>query len=140
MKRDTIDYKFVEYIPKELDEGIVYISTEFAVTAHLCCCGCGLEVSLPLSPADWQLAFDGRSISLSPSVGRGSSPCRSHYLIQRNQVIWATKLSPSAYKANRLRDDAKRAVTFETEPEAAISTPTTETQGFWSRVKRLFSR
>lgn len=140
MKRDTIDYRFVEYIPKELDEGVVYVSTEFAVTAHLCCCGCGLEVSLPLSPTDWQLTFDGRSISLSPSVGRGSSPCRSHYFIQRNQVIWAAKLSPSSYKANRLRDDTGRAVSFGTAPEAAIPTTTTESQGFWGRLKRLFSR
>ena len=45
MKREKVDYKFVEYIPDDLEEGVVYISGEFAVTAHLCCCGCGREVS-----------------------------------------------------------------------------------------------
>jgi hypothetical protein len=141
MRRDAIDYNFVEYIPTELDEGVVYVSTEFAVTAHLCCCGCGREVSLPLSPADWVLTFDGRSISLSPSVGRGGWPCKSHYWIRNNRVVWAKTMSPSAVKANQLRDEAARVAYFGTGQESpAPITPTDEHQGLWRRLRRLLSR
>jgi len=45
--------------------------------------------SLPLSPIDWRLNFDGDSISVSPSVGNWSLPCRSHYVIDRSHVRWA---------------------------------------------------
>ncbi len=70
MKRETaLTHEFVEYIPEHLKDGTVYVSIPFATAAHKCCCGCGKEVVTPLTPTDWQLTFDGETISLEPSIG-----------------------------------------------------------------------
>ena len=45
MKRNRIAHEFVEFIPEKLEEGVVYVSFEYATAMHLCCCGCGREVS-----------------------------------------------------------------------------------------------
>jgi hypothetical protein len=50
-----MQHKFVEFIPDELDTGVLYISTTYATVVHKCCCGCGNEVVTPLTPNDWQL-------------------------------------------------------------------------------------
>jgi hypothetical protein len=47
-----------------------------------CCCGCGHEVVTPFSPTDWKLTFDCVSVSLYPSIGNWSPPCRAHYFIE----------------------------------------------------------
>lgn len=90
MKYSTyLSYKFVEYVPKKIDEKTLYVSTTFSTVVHKCCCGCGNEVVTPLSPTDWELNFDGESISLHPSIGNWNLPCKSHYWIKRNRVLWA---------------------------------------------------
>lgn len=81
-------HRFVEFIPDELEDGILYISITYATVLHKCCCGCGNEVVTPLSPSDWQLTFDGETISLFPSIGNWSFPCRSHYWIRKDKVVW----------------------------------------------------
>ena len=105
LKRNIfLTHEFVEYIPDELKEGIVYVSIGFATVAHKCCCGCGNEVVTPLSPTDWTLKFDGQSISLDPSIGNWGFDCQSHYWIKRNKVIWATRWSQKRIDAGRSRD------------------------------------
>jgi hypothetical protein len=89
MKNRTINHKFVEAIPSKVDPGTLYISMEFATAVHLCECGCGLEVVTPFSPTDWKLTYDGVSVSLHPSIGNWSFPCRSHYWIRQSRVEWA---------------------------------------------------
>ena len=66
---ESLDHRFVEYIPDSLEEGVIYVSIPFATVLHPCCCGCGNEVVTPLDPTDWHLTFDGRSVPLSPSIG-----------------------------------------------------------------------
>jgi hypothetical protein len=88
-RRATLKHEFVEYIPAKLEEGRLYVSVVFATAAHLCCCGCRHEVVTPLSPTDWELAFNGESVSLAPSIGNWSFECRSHYWIKRGRVLWA---------------------------------------------------
>ncbi len=99
-----LTHEFVEYIPDQLKEGTVYLSLAFATAAHKCCCGCGNTVITPLSPTDWKLIFDGESISLDPSIGNWSFPCKSHYWIKRNRVKWAAQWSQKQIDAGRLRD------------------------------------
>lgn len=82
MRRRTLTHQFVEFIPDQLQEGILYVSLQYATAAHICCCGCGEEVITPFSPSDWQLTFDGVTITLSPSIGNWSFACRSHYWIR----------------------------------------------------------
>lgn len=82
-------HQFVQYMPEQLDPEILYVSMEFATVSHLCPCGCGNEVVTPLSPRDWQMAFDGEGITLYPSIGNWRMPCRTHYWIRDSRIVWA---------------------------------------------------
>ena len=105
MKRlEEVRPEFVEVIPDQLEEGVIYISISYATILHRCLCGCGAEIVTPLSPTDWELTYDGNSVSLSPSVGNWSYPCQSHYWIRRNQVHWARRFSERQIAAVRERD------------------------------------
>lgn len=84
-----LQHSFVDVIPETFEQDVIYVSIQYAIAVHLCCCGCGQEVVTPLSPTDWQLTFDGLSISLYPSIGNWRFSCRSHYWIRNNRVIWA---------------------------------------------------
>lgn len=86
-----IVHRFTQYIPERLEDGVLYISVEYATAIHNCCCGCGGRVVTPLSPAGWSLTFDGETVSLSPSIGNWSFKCKSHYWITRNKIEWARK-------------------------------------------------
>ncbi|WP_432887794.1 DUF6527 family protein [Kribbella sp. CA-245084] len=98
--------EFVESLPQPLKEGVLYISVEFRTCGHLCCCGCSEEVITPLSPAQWSITYDGEQISLNPSVGNWSIPCRSHYWIRKGRVIWAR--SYSLREIRQVQDDDRR--------------------------------
>lgn len=119
----TLRHEFVESIPSELKDGIVYVSVGFATAVHRCCCGCGNQVVTPLTPTDWILDFDGETISLDPSIGNWSFPCRSHYWIRRNQVRWAGQWSEKAIEGGRAHDrSTKRKYYEESEAEAVANT------------------
>ncbi|MBX9845951.1 MAG: hypothetical protein K2Z80_29520 [Xanthobacteraceae bacterium] len=102
--------QFVEFVPDLLEAGVLYISRRYATAAHLCCCGCGIEVVTPLNPAKWRLTESNGRVSLSPSVGNWSQPCQSHYWITGNQVKWAGAMSAEMIAAVKRRDrsDAER--------------------------------
>lgn len=89
MRLTTLAHEFVEYIPAELADGVLYISITYRTAVHLCVCGCGNKVVRPISPADWQLLYDGDTVSLTPSIGNWGFPCRSHYWIKADQVRWS---------------------------------------------------
>ena len=101
--------QFVEFIPERLDEGVLYVSRRYSTASHLCCCGCGLEVVTPLKPAKWRLSERKGAVSLTPSIGNWSFPCKSHYWIEGNRVRWAGAMSPReiAYVQARDRRDAE---------------------------------
>lgn len=103
-----IAHVFVDFIPDKLEEGRLYVSIRFATAAHKCCCGCGLEVTTPISPVDWKLTYDGETVSLDPSIGNWSFPCQSHYWIERNNVIWARRWSRRRVEAVRDLDRAEK--------------------------------
>lgn len=105
MKAPTnLTHEFIESFPDKLEQGKLYVSVEFATAAHLCVCGCGHEVITPLSPADWQLLFDGESISLRPSIGNWSFDCQSHYWIEKNKVRWAPQWTRQEIESGRSND------------------------------------
>ena len=103
----TIQYKFVEFIPDVIEEGILYISIDYCTAIHKCICGCGNEVVTPLSPTDWEITFDGKTISLSPSIGNWSFECKSHYWIKENQIRHARPWSNWEITEGR-KDDSKK--------------------------------
>lgn len=102
--------QFVEHFPERLEPGELYLAMEFATAVHLCACGCGNKVITPLSPTDWQMSFDGESISLKPSIGNWSFRCRSHYWVRSGRVVWAGSMSQEAINAVRNRDILAKAL------------------------------
>ncbi|WP_155631233.1 DUF6527 family protein [Burkholderia stagnalis] len=104
MKIKTIIPEFVENLPEELREGVLYISEEFSIAAHKCCCGCGEDVITPLNSAQWHLTKSGGAVSLSPSIGNWKYECRSHYWIKNNRVVEASAMSESAIEHVKRRD------------------------------------
>ena len=34
----------VQYMPKDLKPGVLYVSEQFGAAAHLCACGCGSKI------------------------------------------------------------------------------------------------
>ncbi|MGI8516102.1 MAG: DUF6527 family protein [Acidimicrobiia bacterium] len=104
MDRNRIRHEFVEFIPAELSEGVLYISIEYATAVHLCISGCGKKVVTPLTPTDWALIFDGETASLTPSIGNWGFECRSHYWIKKDRVVWGAAWSRDQIAAGRQRD------------------------------------
>ncbi|HPO87559.1 MAG TPA: DUF6527 family protein [Candidatus Hydrogenedentes bacterium] len=103
-RKQILVHEFVDYIPDEIKDGIIYISILYATAVHKCCCGCGNEVVTPISPTDWQLSFDGQSVSLFPSIGNWSFDCNSHYWIIHNRVRWARRMTLEEIEAGRVND------------------------------------
>ena len=132
-------HEFVEYIPDNLNDNTIYVSMKFATAAHKCCCGCGNEVFTPLSPTDWKLIFNGKSISLEPSIGNWSFKCKSHYWIKHNNVMWAAQLSQEEIHAARVYDCSAKEKYF---GDASSSETTVkpqnnkQKQSFWMQLKQ----
>jgi len=122
MSQMRLTPQFVEFLPDEINDGILYVSMPYAVAAHRCACGCGGEVVTPLSPTDWKLAFDGISVSLEPSIGNWSFPCRSHYFIRGGQIQWAANMSEAAIQRGRQRDRESKAAHFGKKTKPEVST------------------
>lgn len=139
-------HKFVEYIPDILEEGVIYISMDYATAAHLCACGCGNEVVTPFSPMDWRMTFNGEAVSLRPSIGNWNFDCRSHYWIKNNRVEWAESWSEKEISDGRISDKHRKEIYYQAEAitgDVSSSsdeittedTPIRIKSGFWERIK-----
>lgn len=147
MMRQSLRPRFVEFIPEALEDGVLYVSMEYMTVAHKCCCGCGTEVSIPLSPTDWRLTYDGKGVSLEPSIGNWSLPCRSHYFITYNRVRWAEQWTPERIQAGKAHVAAAKLDYFQASQAAAAPPPLVVAPepkpvkvSFWQRVKAIFGR
>jgi len=107
-----LQYKFVEFIPEKVEDGILYISIEYCTAIHKCVCGCGNEVVTPLSPTDWKLTFDGKTVSLYPSIGNWNFECQSHYWIKKNRVEFADRWSQKEILGGRKSDSNTKNVYY----------------------------
>lgn len=103
-RQETLRHEFVEYIPEELEQGVLYVSITYATAAHKCACGCGREVITPFTPTDWEMTFDGETISLAPSIGNWNFECQSHYWIRRGRVRWARRWTREEIDRGRALD------------------------------------
>lgn len=95
-------------MPDVLEEGILYISIQYCTAIHKCVCGCGNEVVTPLSPTDWKVTFDGKTVSLDPSIGNWNFNCKSHYWIIKNKVKLARKWKDWEIKEGREGDSENK--------------------------------
>ena len=145
----VLEHKFVEFIPQELIAGTVYVSIRFATASHLCCCGCGNKIVTPIRPTDWKLIFDGKTVSLTPSIGNWSLACQSHYWITCNKVRWADHWSQTQIQAGRIREKMEKNKYYGIVDTPNISTVNlavkapesnhTETS-IWLRIKKWWSQ
>ena len=99
-----LSHEFVKSVPEVLKDGVVYVSIEYRTAIHKCCCGCGKQVVTPFSPTGWRLTFDGKSISLDPSIGNWNFACRSHYWIINDEVKWAPQWTESQIERGRRKE------------------------------------
>jgi hypothetical protein len=137
-RRKKLGHRHVEFIPKELDEGVLYISKRFRTASHLCCCGCGQKVVTPLNPAGWRLTDHGTTISLAPSIGLGTLPCRSHYWIRRGRIDWYQNMTAAqTTRAQRADRYASQIYTGEImpppppKPQSPMRKPPEPANGGW---------
>jgi hypothetical protein len=98
----------VEYVPKTLQPGLLYVAEEFGAAVHLCACGCGSKVSTPLGPTEWTLEETSDGPNLRPSVGNWQLGCNSHYWIWGGNVIWSGKWTPEQVTAGRNAEEERR--------------------------------
>jgi len=104
----TIQHKFVEFIPDVLEEGILYISIPYCTAIHKCVCGCGNEVVTPLSPTDWELTFNGKTVSLDPSICNWSFKCQSHYFISKGRIRYSRRWKDWEIEEGRKTDSESK--------------------------------
>lgn len=118
MRIETFTLRHVEFMPRELEPGILFVSQRFGVAGHLCACGCGNKVMTPLREMEWSLSeLNGRP-TLDPSIGNWQLACRSHYVIADGEVLWMPAWSQARVDAGRAREIARREAYFaaRTEP------------------------
>jgi hypothetical protein len=130
----TIVVDHVNYLPKELSQGILYVSKEYGVAGHLCACGCGVKVITPLGPAEWSYSERNGRPTLYPSIGNWQMPCRSHYFIADGQIQWASQWSDAQIAAGRSAEEQRRQAYYQSRDRE---------RGFWRRlwnlVRKLFN-
>lgn len=136
--------KFVEFMPESLEDGILYISIPYRTAAHRCCCGCGSTVVTSITPTSWEFTYNGRTVSLSPSVGNSELPCRSHYWIRRNKVHWGKPMTEELIEASRKRERGRRDRFYRGQTGQAPSPPQvpardeTSRPSIWNWIKSWF--
>ncbi len=140
-------HEFVEFVPEQVEDGVVYISIPYATAIHRCACGCGQEVVTPLSPTDWKIIFDGKSVSLDPSIGNWSFDCRSHYFIRGNRILWCDKWSKDRIDLGRAQDAGRKENYYGSQPSQAgrektfpepVELPTPESKGVLDKIRRFW--
>lgn len=99
MKTKKFKVEIVDKIPYELKNGILYVCLRCNVIVHMCACGCGEKTVTPIDKKfGWVMKYDGQAITLKPSIGNFSIPCRSHYYITDNNVEWLDSYQQKDYK------------------------------------------
>lgn len=109
---NNLEHRFVESVPEQLEEGVLYVSLRFRVIIHACCCGCKNKVITPLSPVRWKMTFDGKTVSLYPSIGNWNFDCQSHYWITNDKVEWAEKWSNNKIAMGKMMEREKRSAYY----------------------------
>lgn len=125
-------HKFVEFIPDHIEDGILYISVQYCTAIHKCVCGCGNEVVTPLSPTDWKLTFDGKTVSLYPSIGNWNFDCKSHYWIKKSKIEHANSWTQDEIELGRYKSyNAKKEFYLNNQPVKNEEPPKF---GLWKRL------
>lgn len=117
----------------QLEDDVLYLALEYGTVIHGCACGCGSQVVTPLSPTDWNLTFDGETVSLRPSIGNWNLPCRSHYWIRNDNVEWASAWSDAEVTAAQATEQLRKAEHFAVRANPELPRPSR-----WARLAAWF--
>jgi hypothetical protein len=131
----SISLAHVEFLPRDLREGVLYVSEEYAVAGHLCACGCGNKVIVPLGPAEWKFREKDGLPTLWPSIGNWQLPCRSHYMITEGQIDWAGSWSKEEVERGRQAEQVRREAYYD---QLQQERHVPWWQATWNRILRLF--
>ncbi len=134
-----LQHKFVEFIPKHIEEGILYISLEYCTAIHKCICGCGNEVVTPISPTDWKLSFNGKSVTLNPSIGNWSFECQSHYWIKNNKIEFASRWTKEKREKGRENDLFLKDEYIEPKATVVADDLQSPKSSIWKRIFKFFN-
>ena len=136
----TLQHKFVDFIPDIVEDGVLYISIKYCTAIHKCVCGCGNEVVTPLSPTDWKLTFDGKTISLYPSIGNWNFKCQSHYWITKNKIKLAEKWDKEEIQDSRNKDKKRKTDFYKERPkqDKPVVEKTKKKKGWRQSLKSIF--
>ncbi len=136
----SLQYKFVEFIPEKVEEGILYVSIEYCTAIHKCVCGCGNEVVTPLSPTDWKLTFNGKSVTLHPSIGNWNFECKSHYWIRNNKIEFAGSWTEREIRLGRENDLERKSEYFDVSdiPNEEPIVQEIHKPTLWQKILKLF--
>ena len=82
-----------------------------------------------MKPGWWSLRIQKEKVSIIPSIGNWNFPCRAHYWVSNNQIVWAEGWSKEEIEAGRIYDQYIREKHFD-EPSS---------EAFWRKLfKWLF--
>ncbi len=124
MKVESIRLEAVEFMPAQLEPGVLYASEKYRTAAHLCPCGCGEKVRTQLGELGWRLSRGRAGPTLYPSIGNWQKPCRSHYYIRNGRVIWQPAWTDAEVLEGRQAEEMRRDAHFEK-----------RRRGWWARLK-----
>jgi hypothetical protein len=125
----------VDYMPAELQSGILYVAEQFGAAAHLCACGCGTKIRTPLGPTEWSLKETSEGPSLYPSIGNWQIKCQSHYWIREGGIKWSDKWTEDEIAAGRVRESRRREMYYGT-----VTASQLKSGGIWEWFKGLFKQ
>ena len=129
--------EFVHLVPEMIEEGVLYVSLPLSVAIHRCACGCRNEVVTPLGDDGWTLRRKGTSVSLYPSIGNWSFPCRSHYFIMNSEAVWAAPATPEMIAASREFDNPR---THLVQPISKAGRIAAMLRNIWNALHHLWHR
>jgi len=98
----------VQFLPKDLEPGILYVSQEYGVAGHQCPCGCGNKIITPLDPTEWAYSEKNGKPTLYPSIGNWQLPCRSHYWITKGKIEWSYQWTDEQIATGRVAEEERR--------------------------------
>lgn len=128
-------------MPEKVEEGVLYVSIEYCTAIHKCVCGCGHEVVTPLSPTDWRLTFNGKSVTLHPSIGNWNFECQSHYWIRNNKIEFVGRWNETEIRLGR-ENDLHRKENYFNKPADTINEELINQQipkpTIWRKISKFF--
>ena len=86
---ETVFLDGLQVDDSDMKEGVLYATEIYGHAKHPCMCGCGNVVHTSLNKTHgWQLLKTNAVTSLVPSVYSRQLPCKSHYFLRNNTVVW----------------------------------------------------